>query len=555
MRRSGFVAAVGVVLAAGLPVAPASALGATTYVDTDGTAVTACTTPADPCGTIAEGIAAAGPGGEIVVDENGLYEEQVTLLAGQHLVARDFNATPEGSRAIIDGGAGTAVTLGGAGASVENFYLQGGDVTVRAEAPGTAVVRDILGSEDDGGVVLRGTADATGLRLADNIFSDREDIPDVTTAVLLNASADLAANEYLGFSRGVELAGAGDYTLARETFTKTRPGIGLAITAGGVSVDAEDVHFTRAIESRNSVAIAAAQLPFSASEPIDLAFDRLSIVGYALGMRVADTNSLVLRNALIAENSNAGLRLIDSSLPGGADLTAENVTLWNNGLDIVDHGADLTIDSSIVQQTIARDGGESCTITYSRGPALPTACAGFQTNANPSFVGTGAGGGYLYQLRANSPLIDAGNPAAPAAALDLALGPRAVDGPPLCANNEIVRDVGAYEFVPGAGDCVTPDLAAPETAITSGPKKKVRAKGPRSKAVFTFTAGEAAIFQCSLDGGPFLACASPFKALIRTKSRKFRKHLFLVRASDAAGNLEPTPAAYSWKAKRKRHEG
>ena len=401
--------------------------------------------------------------------------------------------------------------------------------------------------------MVRGTEAADGLRLEDNIFSDRDDIPDATTAVLLNAAADLAGNEYLGFSRGVELAGAGDYTLARETFTKTRPGIGLAVTAGGVRVDAEDVHFTRAFLSRNSVAIAAAQLPFAASAPIDLTFERLSIVGYALGIRAADTNSLVLRNSLIAESSDSGLRLINSANPGGADLTAENVTLWNNGLDIVDHGADLTIDSSIIQQTIARDGGESCTITYSRGPALPTGCAGFQTNANPSFFGTSADGGFLYSLRRDSPLIDAGNPAPPAAALDLALNPRALDGPPLCANNEIVRDIGAYEFVPGAGDCVTPDLAAPETVITSGPKKKVRARGPKAKAVFTFTASEAAIFQCSLDGGPFLACAPPFQTLIRTKSTKFRKHLFLVRAGDGAGNLDPTPAEYSWRAKRK-HE-
>ena len=48
---------------------PATAIGATAYVDTDGAATTGCTDPSNPCGTIADGIAAAGPGGEILVDE------------------------------------------------------------------------------------------------------------------------------------------------------------------------------------------------------------------------------------------------------------------------------------------------------------------------------------------------------------------------------------------------------------------------------------------------------------------------------------------------------
>ena len=66
-----------------------------------------------------------------------------------------------------------------------------------------------------------------------------------------------------------------------------------------------------------------------------------------------------------------------------------------------------------------------------------------------------------------------------------------------------------------------------------------------------FTASEAAIFQCSLDGGPFLACQTPFAETIRTKSKRFKKHVFFVRAGDASGNLDPTPASYAWKAKRK----
>ena len=99
----------------------------------------------------------------------------------------------------------------------------------------------------------------------------------------------------------------------------------------------------------------------------------------------------------------------------------------------------------------------------------------------------------------------------------------------------------------GSGPC---DETAPETAITNGPKKKLktRKKRRRAKAKFVFSASEPGTrFECSVDGGGLTACESPFKV----KTRK-GKHLFQVRATDQAGNVDATPASRNWKVKKNR---
>jgi large repetitive protein len=50
-----------------------------------------------------------------------------------------------------------------------------------------------------------------------------------------------------------------------------------------------------------------------------------------------------------------------------------------------------------------------------------------------------------------------------------------------------------------------------------------------------------------IDDGPFEPCASPKQV----KAKK-GKHSFAVRATDAAGNTDPTPATRSWTVKKKK---
>ena len=86
----------------------------------------------------------------------------------------------------------------------------------------------------------------------------------------------------------------------------------------------------------------------------------------------------------------------------------------------------------------------------------------------------------------------------------------------------------------------TVDTLVPDTTLTGGPS----GNNNPATATFTFTATEAgASFDCSLDGAPFVACASgvTYSGLARGD------HAFQVRARDAAGNVDATPAARSWK--------
>ena len=85
-----------------------------------------------------------------------------------------------------------------------------------------------------------------------------------------------------------------------------------------------------------------------------------------------------------------------------------------------------------------------------------------------------------------------------------------------------------------------PDTDPPETEITKGPPNRTE----KERARFKFRADEpGSTFRCKIDKKPFKPCASP---------RRYRrldeaKHKFLVRATDPAGNTDPTPDKDKWK--------
>jgi hypothetical protein len=86
------------------------------------------------------------------------------------------------------------------------------------------------------------------------------------------------------------------------------------------------------------------------------------------------------------------------------------------------------------------------------------------------------------------------------------------------------------------------DTVAPRTILGRTPKKRTT----KRVAKFTWTANEAATFECRLDKGPTRPCASPFR--VRVKAGK--RHVLRVSAIDAAGNVEDSPAKFSWKVLR-----
>jgi hypothetical protein len=90
-----------------------------------------------------------------------------------------------------------------------------------------------------------------------------------------------------------------------------------------------------------------------------------------------------------------------------------------------------------------------------------------------------------------------------------------------------------------ASRAITVDTAAPQTTISQAPP----ATTTSTSASFHFNSSESgSTFECSLDGVAFAVCTSPrdYSGLA------VGSHQFSVRARDAAGNLDGSPAPHSW---------
>ncbi len=83
------------------------------------------------------------------------------------------------------------------------------------------------------------------------------------------------------------------------------------------------------------------------------------------------------------------------------------------------------------------------------------------------------------------------------------------------------------------------DAVAPNTAITGGPSGSTTDTTP----TFTFASSEAgSTFACKVDGGSYAPCSSPRT----TAALAYGAHSFSVRATDAAGNTDASPATRSF---------
>jgi hypothetical protein len=79
------------------------------------------------------------------------------------------------------------------------------------------------------------------------------------------------------------------------------------------------------------------------------------------------------------------------------------------------------------------------------------------------------------------------------------------------------------------------DTTAPDTTITGGPTGTVYSAG----STFTFTASQpGSAFECRVDSAAFAPCSSPKSVTVAPGA-----HTFQVRAKDALGNTDATPAA------------
>ena len=115
--------------------------------------------------------------------------------------------------------------------------------------------------------------------------------------------------------------------------------------------------------------------------------------------------------------------------------------------------------------------------------------------------------------------------------------------------NTIATYIITYNSVDAAGNIATQvtrtvnvlaslDVTPPQTTISSG-----AAPSPYGTDIsFTFSADEAATFECQLDGGGFVPCSSPQNYNGLTAG----VHTFEVQATDTALNVDLTPASFNF---------
>lgn len=104
-----------------------------------------------------------------------------------------------------------------------------------------------------------------------------------------------------------------------------------------------------------------------------------------------------------------------------------------------------------------------------------------------------------------------------------------------CPGSESGAGAGA-----GADGAKKGAKGAPQTTLRRKPGKRIHDRTPTLR----FGSDEpGSTFQCKLDGKPFKGCRSPFT----TKQLAYGSHTFKVRARDASGQLDPSPASYRFR--------
>ena len=216
---------------------------------------------------------------------------------------------------------------------------------------------------------------------------------------------------------------------------------------------------------------------------------------------------------------------------------ASGTYAWDYGIPLGEDG--YTLRSRATDEAGYMEGTASATFTVddtapettvTSGPDGPTG------DDTPAFTFSSNEQGTAFGCRVDgASFTPCSGPGASHTTAPLADGPHTLEVRATDAAGNIDATPAARSF--------TVDTAAPNTKITKKPKKKTFTAGKRKRVRFAFETSEDEVsFLCKIDGRPWKPCDSPFR-----KRLKQGRHRFLARATDAAGNVEPTPARWRFR--------
>jgi hypothetical protein len=213
----------------------------------------------------------------------------------------------------------------------------------------------------------------------------------------------------------------------------------------------------------------------------------------------------------------------------GTDTTSPYSISWNSA-SVTDGFATITARAVDTSSNTATSTG--VTVTVSNTNVDTTITAGpsgsvNSTSASFSFTATVTGSTFACSLDGS--------------AFSACTSPKAYSGLANGSHTFQVRATspsGATDSTPASRTWAV-DTTAPDTTITAGLSGTVAS----ASASFSFTSTETgSSFTCSLDGAAFTACSSPQGYTNLANG----SHTFKVRATDAAGNVDSTPASNTW---------
>jgi len=126
-----------------------------------------------------------------------------------------------------------------------------------------------------------------------------------------------------------------------------------------------------------------------------------------------------------------------------------------------------------------------------------------------------------------------------------------IEAAPPAAPVDATQAAASLEPAAAQGEPRSPGAAAPRTFFRRTPAKLLRTFRRTRRAVFLLGSDRVgAAFLCRVDRGRFHRCPARL-------AKRFRpgRHVLRVRARDAAGNVDPTPAVYRFRVRRSKRPG